>query len=55
MPALIGQSVRDALKRVDAYVQSQGKMRPDEDDLVLYGDIIKLMAEEEPSPPDPLQ
>lgn len=46
LPALIGQSVRDALKRVDAYVQSQGKLRPDENDLALYGDILKLMAGE---------
>ena len=45
LPALLGQDVRDTLRRVDAYVQSAGKLRVNEDDLALYGDIYKLMSE----------
>jgi len=46
-PALIGQNIRDALRRVDAYVNSQGKIRMDEADLGVYADIIKLMSTED--------
>jgi hypothetical protein len=46
-PALIGQGMRDALLRVDAFVNSQGRAGLAESDLAVWGDIIKVMHEED--------
>lgn len=45
LPALIGQSVRDVLERVNGYVATQGKLRVNEDDLALWGDILRIMKD----------
>lgn len=45
LPALLGQSMRDALQRVEAYVDTQGAARLAESDLAVYGDVIRTMSE----------
>jgi hypothetical protein len=52
MPALLGQNVRDALRRVQAYVETQGKTGIATSDMTVWGEIVKLM-DEEPHPDSP--
>ena len=43
LPGLHAVGVRDALENVLNHVRSMGKMKPSDDDLRIYDDVMKLL------------